>query len=404
MSAVTIYGAPEGYDALLLARRRAEHKGAVLHVTRDDTRMARLHEALAFFAPEVEVVRFPAWDCLPYDRVSPNPAIVSERIAALARLIEAAERPRIVLTTVNALVQRVPPRAVFKGASLKVEVGGSIEPSALTMFLEANGYGPADTVMEPGEYAVRGGIVDIYPAGEPDPVRLDMFGDTVESMRYFDASTQRSTTDLARLALRPVSEIALDPASITRFRESWRELFGPAAAKDPIYLSISDGRRHPGMEHWAPLFHSTMETLLDYLPDAAVSLDNLWEDVLGARLEMIADHYEARRVIPRDGEVPYRPLPAQQLYLDRAEWDEVLSYGPLFAFTPFSKADAAQGVDAGGRPGVVFTQSGSHASGTVFQQLAEQSATWARAERRTIVAAWTRGSRSGWPICCARMA
>jgi transcription-repair coupling factor (superfamily II helicase) len=393
VSAVTVHGAPEGFDAILLARRRAEHKGAVLHVTRDDTRMARLHEAMAFFAPEVEVVRFPAWDCLPYDRVSPNPAIVSERIAALARLLEPSDRPRIVLTTVNALVQRVPPRAVFRGASLSVEVGGTIDPADLTRFLEANGYGRADTVMEPGEYAVRGGIVDIYPAGEPDPVRLDLFGDTVESMRYFDASTQRSTTALPRLALRPVSEIALDPASVSRFREGWREIFGPGAAKDPIYLSISDGRRHPGMEHWAPLFHPTMETLLDYLPDAAVSLDNLWEDVLTARLEMIADHYEARRVIPRDGEVPYRPLPSDRLYLDRAEWDEVLSYGPLFAFTTYSIADTTSGIDAGGRPGVVFTQAGSHATGTVFQQLAEQSATWGRDNRRTIVAAWTRGSR-----------
>ena len=283
MSPVTIHGAPEGYDALLLARRRAEHKGAVLHVTRDDTRMARLHEALTYFAPEYEVIRFPAWDCLPYDRVSPNPAIVSERIAALARLIEKSDTPRIVLTTVNALVQRVPPRAVFKGASLTVEVGGLVDPAELTRFLEANGYGRADTVMEPGEYAVRGGIVDVYPAGEPDPVRLDLFGDTVESMRYFDASTQRSTEALSKLAFRPVSEIALDAASIKRFRESWRELFGPGAASDPIYLSISDGRRHPGMEHWAPLFHATMESLLDYLPDAAVSLDNLWEDVLGAR-------------------------------------------------------------------------------------------------------------------------
>ena len=393
MTAVTIYGAPEGFDALLLARRRAEHKGAVVHVARDDTRMARLAEALTFFAPEYETIRFPAWDCLPYDRVSPNPAIVSERIAALARLIEPSDTPRIVLTTVNALVQRVPPRSVFRGASLTVETGGLVDPADLTRFLEANGYGRADTVMEPGEYAVRGGIVDIYPAGEPDPVRLDLFGDMVESMRYFDASTQRSTTPIDRLALRPVSEIALDPASITRFREGWREIFGPGAAQDPIYLTISDGRRHPGMEHWAPLFHPAMETLLDYLPDAAVSLDNLWEDVLGARLEMIADHYDARKIIPRDGEVPYRPLPPGRLYLDRAEWDEVLSYGPLFAFTPYSQAEGAPGIDAGGRPGVVFTQAGSHAAGTMFQQLAEQSATWARTDRRTIVAAWTRGSR-----------
>ena len=393
MSAVTIYGAPEGYDALLLARRRAEHTGCVLHVARDDTRMARLGEALAFFAPELEVLRFPAWDCLPYDRVSPNPAIVSERIACLARLGEPAGRPRIVLTTVNALVQRVPPRAVFRGASLSVRTGGAIAPAALTQFLEANGYGRADTVMEPGEYALRGGIIDIFPAGEPDPVRLDLFGEEVESIRRFDAATQRSNDRIDRLELRPVSEVALDPASVTRFREAWRELFGPEAARDPIYDSISAGRRHPGMEHWAPLFHATMETLLDYLPDAAVSLDNEWEAVLAARLEMIADHFDARKAPPRDGEVPYRALPPGRLYLDRTEWDEVLAYGPLFQFSPYGKDAASPGIDAGGRPGALFTQSGGHVTADVFTQLGDQSATWGRERRRTVVAAWTRGSR-----------
>ncbi len=120
MTATPVFGAPEGWDAYLLARRRGEFAGPVLHVTRDDSRMARLAEALAFVVPEAEILRFPAWDCLPYDRVSPNPALVSERIATLARLLEKPTRPRIVLTTVNALVQRVPPRAAFAGASLEL--------------------------------------------------------------------------------------------------------------------------------------------------------------------------------------------------------------------------------------------------------------------------------------------
>lgn len=393
MTAVTIYGAPEGYDALLLARRRAEHQGSILHVTRDDTRMARLSEALAFFAPDVEVLRFPAWDCLPYDRVSPNASIVSDRIACLARLLEPAGRPRIVLTTVNALVQRVPPRAVFRGASLSVRVGGQVTAEQLTTFLESNGYGRADTVMEPGEYAIRGGIIDIFPAGLPDPVRLDLFGDEVESIRSFDATTQRSTDKLDRLELRPVSEVSLDPASISRFREAWRELFGQAAAKDPIYETVSDGRRYPGIEHWSPLFHPVMENLLDYLPDAATSFDAQSDDVLTARLEMIADHYDARKSLPRDGEVPYRALEPGRLYLDRAEWDEMLSMGPLFQFSPYTKDQAAQGIEAGGRPGPLFTKAGSHASPDVFQQLKDQHTSWAADRRRTVIAAWTRGSR-----------
>ena len=380
MSAIPVQGAPEGFDALLLARRRAEFAGPVIHVARDDARMARLAEALEFFAPEVELLRFPAWDCLPYDRVSPNPALVSERIATLARLLERGERPRVVLTTVNALVQRVPPRSAFEGASLPLRVNGTVRPEELARFLGAHGYVRADTVMEPGEFAMRGGIVDIFPAGEPDPVRLDLFGDTVESIRSFDPGTQRSADRRERLTLRPVSEVPLDRDSIARFRTAWRELFGQDAAKDPLYLSISDGRRHPGMEHWVPLFQPRMETLLDYLPGASVSLDHQAEAALEARLEMIADHQAARRSVPREGEVPYRPLPPDRLYLDRPGWDAMLAGGPLFAFAPFGAAEAA-GVDAGGRPGPVFAQIGLGAGGAAgpnaFDQLRAQAARWA---------------------------
>ena len=136
---VSVHGAPEGFDALLLARRRAETDAPVVHVCRDDARMARMAEALGFFAPEVEVLRFPAWDCLPYDRVSPNPEIVAERVATLTRLLERGSRPRILVTTVNALVQRVPPRAVFDGSVMELERGGRVQPEKLAAFLEANG-------------------------------------------------------------------------------------------------------------------------------------------------------------------------------------------------------------------------------------------------------------------------
>ena len=392
-----VWGAPEGWDAFLLAQRRREYSGPIVHVARDDSRMARLAEALAFTVPDAEVLRFPAWDCLPYDRVSPNPVLVSERIATLARLLDPPKGPRIVLTTVNALVQRVPPRATFAGASLDLSVNGTVQPEKLAAFLEANGYGRAGTVMEPGEYAVRGGIVDIFPSGETDPVRLDLFGDTIESIRTFDPTTQRSAGKRGALSLRPVSEVPLGKESIARFRTQWREIFGQDAAKDPIYLSISDGRRHPGMEHWVPLFHPTMENLLDYLPDAAVSLDHQTNEVLEARLEMIADHAQARRAVPRDGEVPYRPIPPGMLYLDRDGWDEMLSFGPCTAFTPFAKPDGASGVDGGGRPGPVFAASHAPVAGAapvnVFDRLKTQAVRWTAEGRRIVVAAWTKGSR-----------
>ncbi|MBV9735332.1 MAG: DEAD/DEAH box helicase, partial [Acidisphaera sp.] len=393
MTVATVWGAPEGWDAVLLSRRRAEHAGAVLHVARDDARMARLAEALNFFAPDIEVLRFPAWDCLPYDRVSPNPEIVSERVATLTRLLEPGGPPRVALTTVNALVQRVPPRHLFRDAGMTLAAGQSVDLAALLRFLEANGYGRAGTVMEPGEYATRGGIVDIFPAGESDPVRLDLFGDAIETIRRFDPASQRSTDAIARLVLRPVSEVALDPASVARFRTGWRDLFGSGAAEDPLYLAVSEGRRHPGMEHWVPLFHDGMETLLDYLPDVSISLDHQAEEVLSARLDMITDHFSARKVPPRDGEVPYRPLPPELLYLDRTTWEALLAQGPAFGFSPFARPDGGAGVEAGGRPGPVFAQSGAAAGAGAFQQFRSQAEAWARQGRRVLVAAWTRGSR-----------
>jgi transcription-repair coupling factor (superfamily II helicase) len=400
---VTVHGVPEGFDALLLARRRAETDAALLHVCRDDQRMARLGDALGFFAPDVEVVRFPAWDCLPYDRASPNPEIVSERVAALTRLLEPVPPGgRIVLTTVNALVQKVPPRQAFLGSVMHLEPGRRVEIAALTAFLEANGYGRTGTVMEPGEYAVRGGLIDLYPAGEPEPVRVDLFGDEIESIRRFDTGTQRSGKKLEALALRPVGEVFLDEASIARFRTGYVDLFGAAATEDPLYVSVSAGRKHPGMEHWAGLFHARMETLADYLADApggiSISLDHQAEDALGARLEMIADHYEARRqpVRAAEGEVPYRPAPPRTLYLDRRFWDRLLAgaSGGVSRFSPFAQPEGGEAgsLEAGGRPGRLFTDARA-AGRNVFEAFAEHAAAMAKRGLRPLVAAWTKGSR-----------
>jgi transcription-repair coupling factor (superfamily II helicase) len=392
MSRLTVYGAPDGWDAALLVRQALDAKGPIIHVARDDQRMARMAEALAFFAPELAVLRFPAWDCLPYDRVSPNPAIVSERIATLAELAGGAFPRGIVLTTVNALVQRVPPRAMFAGTSLTLQPGGFIEPEKLAVFLEAHGYARASTVMEPGEFAMRGGIIDLFPAGEPDPIRLDLFGDSIESMRRFDTDSQRSGEAVSGLSLHPVSEVPLDPESVARFRSSWRELFGQAAAEDPLYLSISERRRHAGMEHWVPLFHDAMETLIDYVPGVSIALDHQAEQVLAARLELIADHYDARRTPPRDGETPYRPIPAERLYLNAEDWSGMLGQVPNFTFSPFARPEGAQGVDGGGRPAPIFAPGGDMQP-DVYDRLREQAAAWVAEKKRLVIAAWTDGSR-----------
>ncbi|HEX7390571.1 MAG TPA: transcription-repair coupling factor, partial [Acidiphilium sp.] len=390
MSVLTVYGAPEGFDADLIARRAAE-AGTVLHIARDDARLARLADALGFFAPDAEVVKFPAWDCLPYDRVSPNPAIMAERVAALARLLEPAGRPRIVLTTVNAAVQRTPPRAQFRESSLAIAPGGTIAPEALARFLEAHGYHRVGTVMEPGDFAIRGGIVDVWPSGEMAPTRMDLFGDQVESLRQFDPGTQRSGAAVASLVFRPASEIPFDPDSVSRFRSGFREMFGADSVRDPLYEAVSDNRRQPGMEHYAPLFCAAMETIFDYVQDAAVSLDHQAEDAARSRFEMIADHYEARKMPPRSGDLPYRPIRPELLYLDRTSFPAILAQRQATGFSPFGKPDGAEGIEAGGRPGAILAQGPAGAS--VFEEFRLLAARWRETGRKVVLAAWSAGSR-----------
>lgn len=393
----TVWGVPDGSVAFLLRQRLAEHDGPLLHVARDDAAVAALADMLAWLVPEVEVLRLPAWDCLPYDRVSPNPVLIAERAGTLCRLLEPTKARRIVLTTVHSLIQRVPPRSAFRGQSISVKTGESLDQAMLIELLVANGYTRTDTVMEAGEFATRGGIFDLFPAGESDPIRLDLFGDEVENIRAFDVGTQRSTETLKRFELRPVSEFSLGPDSISRFRTGWRDSFGPAATSDTIYENVSDGRRYPGLEHYLPLFHDgdghQMETLLDYLPSGAVSFDQHAPEILKARLDMIADHYQARRVPTREGEIPYRPLPPHRLYLDTHGWESMLADVPSVILNAFAMPDTAQGVDAGYRPGPLFARAKDGSRAGMFEAFGQQVKTWAEAGRRTYVTAWSRGSR-----------
>ncbi|SOC11794.1 transcription-repair coupling factor [Rhodobacter maris] len=320
-------GAPEGYDAKLLAREIARGQ-SVVHVARDDRRMEAMRAALAFFAPAVPVLSFPGWDCLPYDRVSPNPDISAARMATLAALAAGSlPGPFVLLTTLSAATQRIPARDLVAGASFSARVGQRIDEKNLRQFLVRMGFSPASTVSEPGDYAVRGGIIDIFPPGESGPVRLDLFGDQLDGARRFDPVSQRTTEKLTVIDLAPVSEVILDEASITRFRQNYRVEFGAGGADDPLYEAVSAGRKHAGMEHWLGFFHERLETLFDYLPGVTVMLDDQIEPQRIARWEGIADQYDTRReaMTRRDRlDTVYKPAPPGLLYLDGKAWENEL--------------------------------------------------------------------------------
>ncbi|WP_444451663.1 transcription-repair coupling factor [Rhodobacter capsulatus] len=321
-------GAPEGYDAKLLAKELAKGR-PVIHVARDDRRLEAMRAALAFFDPLAVVLTFPAWDCLPYDRVSPNPEISAARMATLATLASGViTGPFVLLTTLAAATQRVPARGLVAGSSFSARVGQRIDEKALKEFLVRMGFSPVSTVSEPGDYAVRGGIIDIYPPGEGGPVRLDLFGDVLDGARRFDPANQRTTEKLSQIDFAPVSEVILDPASITRFRQNYRIEFGAGGTDDPLYEAVSAGRKHAGMEHWLGFFHDRLETLFDYLQDATVMLDDQIEPQRATRWDGIADQYDTRReaMNRRDRlDTVYKPAPPDLLYLDGKGWESELA-------------------------------------------------------------------------------
>lgn len=404
-------GTPEGQDVrLLIALVQRQQGGGVLHVCRDDARMATVEAALKFFAPALPVLTLPAWDCQPYDRVSPNAEIAARRMDTLNRLANRQDgEPLLLLTTVNAALQRLPQPDYFGSTGFRTTKGDRIAPERLIEYLSRNGYTRVSTVNESGEYAVRGGLVDLFPPGSEAPYRLDFFGDEVENIRRFDPATQRTIGAAGELSLTAMSEVPLDDDAIARFRSGYRELFGTITKEDPLYEAVSAGRRQIGMEHWLPLFFDRLATIFDYLPKAAVTLDHLTGDAADERLKTIADHYDARRAAMKrgleEGGAPYKPLPPDRLYLTAGEWTARLEKRPLGLLYPFDAAGGADVivVDLGGRPGRDFApertqaaQAAEHKAASqisVYDALGGHLAKQAQVGKRVLFATFSTGAR-----------
>lgn len=344
----TFTSIPEGSEGFILSELYHMHSSSIIHVVRDDHHMDALSETLRFFAPDIPILTLPGWDCLPYDRVSPNNKIISKRIETLFKLIiDSTATKRIIITTINSLLQRMPPIEVLKNAVLHAKIGDALSRDALTMFLVNNGYTRTGNVNEPGEFAVRGSIIDIfssYDGGAEYGIRLDFFGDNLESIRIFDPVTQISGEKLTEFTLLPASEVILSPDAIHHFRKSYCEMFGVSGNSDLLYDSISEGRKYVGMEHWLPLFYSHTDSLFDYVPESIITYQHLVEEAGHERLALIEDYYQARKeteVRPLGETSIYHPIPPKLLYLGQEEWDQHLINRKIAHFYPFQKADSA---------------------------------------------------------------
>ncbi len=397
-----VTGAPSGYDAWLAVEAAARTQSLVVFVASDDVHAASVIEAAKFFAPDLPVLSFPAWDCLPYDRVSPKPDIESTRLATLAALARPdGPGTALVVTTVAAVLQRVPPKDWIAQASFFARAGHDVDRDRMVAFLAGNGYVRASTVREPGDFALRGGIVDLWPPGIAQPLRLDFFGETLEAIRRFDAETQLSSDKIDEIELLPASEVPLGKEEISRFRSGYVAQFGPANNDDPLYESVSAGRKHPGMEHWLPLFYPKLDTFFDFVPRALVMLGYETEETKKARLELVKDYFETREQFRRpkpDAEKqtikapPYKPLKPELLYLTDAEWGAALGKHAVRDLSPFQAPESMKSVDAGGKVGRDFQPERAAGKINVFQSAADHIAALQVAGKRVVVASWSGGS------------
>ena len=403
---MTIGAVPSGVEPLILAEL-ARTGGPLAYLLSDGQRISDLEQMLGFVAPDIPVLTLPGWDCLPYDRVSPSAEVSARRLSALSALIAHQKKPHaaIVLVTVNAMLQKTAPRDIIEGLAFSARPGNQVRMDDIAARLERNGFERVATVREVGEYAVRGGILDVFVPGSIEPVRLDFFGDTLESIRSFDPASQRTTGQARSLDLNPMSEVTLTPETISHFRKHYLSSFGAATRDDALYQAVSEGRRYAGMEHWLPLFYDGLETAFDYLAGFRIVTDHTVREAAVERSRLVRDYYDARvaSATPGKGQVaqatPYKPVPPGLLYLDAERFARDLDERAAIRLSPFNEheGETRHVETVAARPGMRWARpSGSEdadsARVNVFDQAVKHIADKRASGAKVLVTGWSEGS------------
>jgi transcription-repair coupling factor (superfamily II helicase) len=311
--------------SLAIAEAASAARRFTLLLTADSQSAERLEQELRFFAPELPVLHFPDWETLPYDLFSPHQDIISQRIAALYRLPEL--KHGVLVVPITTALHRLAPTRFLLGSSLVLDVGQKLDVEQMRTRLEASGYRCVDTVYEHGEFAVRGALIDLFPMGSKQPLRIDLFDDEIETLRTFDPETQRSIDKVDSIKLLPAREFPLEKKAITDFRGRFRERFDVDFRRCPIYQDLSTGITPAGIEYYIPLFFEETATLFDYLPqDTQVfslpgiekAAEQFWNDA--------RNRYEERRVDPERPLLPPADifLPVEDCFARLKNWPRVV--------------------------------------------------------------------------------
>lgn len=386
---------PSAAHGLVLSELWQRGQQNILHIAVNDRAMQQVAAELAFFVPNAKILTLPAWDVMPYDRISPKANIMAARMQTLAEVITSNE-PFILLATVASAMQKLPPKEIVGKVGAVAKRGQKISQATLINALTLQGYSRVGKAMEAGEFAVRGSILDIIPAGSNDGFRLDWFGDELETLKRFDPMTQISEGSADSITLTPTSEVLLTEESIARFRENFRELFGSVSKENPLYETISQGSAYAGMEHFLPLFYPQTQTLFDYVGDALITLDDEAQKTASERAETITDYYQARieadaasKKMSFAAAEKYYPIPPERFFISESDWKAIERQPNCCLFSAFHAGDSA--TDLGIRKQLPFKQ--GQADNTPFDQLREQLNRAAEQKKMLLIACATTGSR-----------
>ena len=302
-----------GAAHLAVAQAALHHDGLTLIVCNDTQSAQRWLTALEFYGGDVDIMHFPDWETLAYDAFSPHEDIVSERLSTLRRLPDTHHAMLVV--PVKTLLQRVVPRTYIDGHSMSLKVGQRFDIASERQRLSAAGYLAVETVSSHGQFAVRGALMDIFPMGLNDPVRIDLFDDEIESLRTFDPDSQRTIERITDIELLPAKEFPFDETDIAHFRESWHNTFAVDVRRCSIYQDVSEGIPPSGIEYYLPFFFTALDSLFDYLPANTLIVQEA--EVLIAAAQYVKEVHDRYESLAHDIERPI--LTPAALFLDEDE-------------------------------------------------------------------------------------
>ncbi|MEG3639545.1 transcription-repair coupling factor [Magnetococcus sp. PR-3] len=418
-SPLPLPGLTSGSSSWLATSLAIAQPAPVVLVTGKVQRAEAIARELLFFGEKqgLHILPFPAWETLPFEPLSPYGPLVGDRLATLSRLLglagtgpistesDTGDSRTVVITTPAAMMQRLMPKSVLARYGFAFSIGDQLNLPEFRELLTRSGYNPVSQVSEPGEFAARGGLIDFFPPGREEPVRVELFGDEVDNIRLFDPTNQRSLDPIPSVEVLPVREVILNADTISCFRTGYREIFGGYAAEDLIYKEITHGHTHQGMEQYLPLFYPELNTLFDYLPDQSLFLMEAdVQEQIEERAREIEDQHQIAFRAGQGGENGYdgssmRCIARQTLYLDQRELNSCLKPHPQLIQDTQAKRPTDPGLHPippiqQGLEGVDNSQQDEKkATATVMDRLSKQIVSWQQENRRIGFVSRTIGQR-----------